>query len=57
MSRALAELDVPVLASRVRRRAAYRGAALEGVSVFELGARGREAAREIDQVIEEVLQA
>lgn len=57
MSRALAELDLPALASVVRRRAAFRGAALEGASVYELGARGREAAREIDQVIEEVLQA
>lgn len=56
MSNALAGLEVPALASMVRRRAAFRGAALEGTSVFELGARGREAAREIDQVIEEVLQ-
>lgn len=54
MSRALAELDLPVLSGVVRRRAAFRSAALEGVSVYELGARGREAAREIDQVIEEV---
>jgi chromosome partitioning protein len=57
MSRALAELDVPALASLVRRRAVFRSAALEGTSVYALGARGREAAREIDQVIEEVLQA
>lgn len=57
MSRALAELELPALTSRVRRRAAFRGAALEGTSVYELGARGREAAREIDQVLEEVLQA
>lgn len=57
MTRALAELELPVLSSVVRRRAAFRAAALEGTSVYELGARGREAAREIDQVIEEVLQA
>ena len=57
MSRALAELDLPALTSVVRRRAAFRSAALEGASVYELGARGREAAREIDQVLEEVLQA
>ena len=56
MSRALAELELPALTSIVRRRAAFRGAALEGTSVYELGARGREAAREIDQVLEEVLQ-
>ncbi len=57
MSHALAGLEIPALTSMVRRRAAFRGAALEGTSVYELGARGREAAREIDQVIEEVLQA
>lgn len=57
MSNALAGLEVPALASMVRRRAAFRGAALEGTSVYEMGARGREAAREIDQVIDEVLQA
>lgn len=56
MSRALADLGLPTLGCVVRRRAAYRGAALEGASVYELGARGREAAREIDQVIEELLQ-
>lgn len=55
MSRALAELEVPALASRVRRRAAFRSAILEGVSVYQLGARGREAAREIDQVLREVM--
>jgi len=55
MSRALAELEVPALASVVRRRAAFRSAILEGVSVYQLGARGREAAREIDQVLREVM--
>lgn len=55
MSQALASLDIPTLDSMVRRRAAYRTAAVEGVSVYQLGARGREAARELDQVIEEVL--
>lgn len=56
MSRALAELEVPALASMVRRRAAFRSATLEGVSVYQLGARGREAAREIDQVLREVME-
>ncbi len=55
MSRALAGMEVPVLTCRVRRRAAFRTAILEGVSVYQLGARGREAAREIDQVIQEVM--
>ncbi len=55
MSQALAGLEVPVLSCMVRRRAAFRTAILEGVSVYQLGARGREAAREIDQVIQEVM--
>lgn len=51
MGTALAALEVPALGCVVRRRAAFRTAALEGVSVYQLGFRGREAAREIDQVI------
>lgn len=54
MSDALASLDIPTLAGVVRRRAAYRTAAVEGRSVYQLGARGREAAREMDRIIEEV---
>ena len=57
MSQALASLEIPTLGCMVRRRAAYRTAAVEGVSVYQLGARGREAAREMDQVLEEVMQA
>lgn len=56
MTQALSGLTIPTLENRVRRRAAFRLAAVEGVSVYQLGARGREAAREIDQVIEEALQ-
>lgn len=56
MSQALASLDIPTLGCMVRRRAAFRTAAVEGVSVYQLGARGREAAREMDQVLEEVLR-
>jgi len=55
MTRSMAGLEVPVLGCMVRRRAAFRTAILEGVSVYQLGARGRDAAREIDQVIEEVM--
>jgi chromosome partitioning protein len=55
MSEALGSLDIPTLGCMVRRRAAYRTAAVEGVSVYQLGARGREAAREMDQILEEVL--
>ncbi len=56
MSQALASLEIPTLGGMVRRRAAYRTAAVEGMSVYQLGARGREAARELDQVLEEVLR-
>lgn len=55
MSRALAGLEIPVLGCAVRRRAAFRSAILEGVSVYQLGARGRAAAREIDEVLREVM--
>jgi chromosome partitioning protein len=57
MAQALAGLEIPTLSSLVRRRAAYRLAAVEGVSVYQLGPRGREAAREMDRIIEEVWQA
>ena len=56
MSAALERLALPTLRATVRRRAAFRTAALEGGSVYQLGARGREAAREIDRIIEEVMQ-
>lgn len=56
MANALASLELPVLGCVVRRRAVYRQAAVEGVSVYQLGARGRAAALEIDQLIEEVLR-
>ncbi len=53
---ALGELAVIPLRQGLVRRAAYRTAALEGISVYELGARGRQAVEEIESVIEEVLQ-
>lgn len=54
MAATLAGLELPVLGSMVRRRAAYRNAALEGRSVYQMGFRGREAAREMDQVIADI---
>lgn len=57
MVNAVAGLSLPVLNTRVRRRAAYRTAVVEGVSVYQLGARGREAVRDMELVIEEVMQA
>ena len=56
MASALAEFTVPALRNGLKRRAAYRAAALEGCSVYELGARGRIAAQEIDTLIDEVLE-
>lgn len=56
VSGALTELTVPALGSGLKRRAAYRTAALEGCSVYDLGARGQAAADEIDCMIEEMLR-
>lgn len=55
MHDALAEFGIPVLEAVIRRRAAYRGAALEGVSVYQLGSRGAVAAAEIEAIINEVI--
>jgi chromosome partitioning protein len=55
MHEALAEFGVPVLEATIRRRAAYRSAALEGVSVYQMGSRGAQAAAEIEAIINEVI--
>ena len=55
MHEALAEFGVPVLRASIRRRAVYRGAALEGVSVYQMGSRGAQAAAEIEAIINEVI--
>ena len=55
MHEALAEFGVPVLTAALRRRAAYRSAALDGVSVYQMGSRGAQAAAEIEAVINEVI--
>jgi chromosome partitioning protein len=52
---ALAELELPVAETPVRRRAVYRASALEGKSVFDMGRRGADAAAELDQLIKEVI--
>lgn len=54
MDAALAEFGIPVLNSRLHRRAAYRMAALDGVSVHGLGRRGAAAAAEIEALVDEV---
>jgi len=55
MQNAIARLEVPVLNTAVRRRAVFRSAVVEGVSVYQLGGRGQAAADEIDQIINEVI--
>ncbi|WP_319557644.1 ParA family partition ATPase [Thiomicrorhabdus sp.] len=55
MKEALAEFDIPALQGGVRRRAVYRNAAVEGLSVYCMGKRGETAAQEIDEIIEEVV--
>ena len=54
MQHALAGFGLPLLRAVVRRRAVYRAAALDGVSVFQMGARGQAAADEIQAIIEEL---
>lgn len=55
MKEALDEFDIPAVKGGVRRRAAYRNAAMDGQSVFCIGKRGEAAANEINELIEEIL--
>ena len=55
MQQAVAEFDVPLMQANVQRRAAYRSAAVEGVSVYGLGSRGTQAVEDIEAIIEELL--
>jgi len=57
MREALAEIEVPVADTAIRRRAVYRVSALEGRSVYSMGKRGTEAAAELNQLIQEVIRA
>jgi len=52
---ALTEIGLPVADTALRRRAIYRSSALEGKSVFDMGSRGKDAANELEQLINEVL--
>ncbi len=56
MAQVLHQLELPILGTQVKRRAAYRVAMLEGKSVYQLGGRGRQAADEIETILDEVLQ-
>jgi chromosome partitioning protein len=55
MSEALSELEIPTLNARVQRRAAYRSAAVEGLSVYGLGKRAESAVTDMEAIIEEIL--
>jgi chromosome partitioning protein len=56
MTEVLQEFAVPALANGMTRRAIFRTCALEGCSVYDLGARGQAAADEVDSIIEEMLR-
>ena len=51
----LTELELDVLDARIRRRAVYRNCMLEGRTVYDSGARGRDAVAEMDQLLTEIL--
>jgi len=53
MNEALTDCGLPVLNANIRRRAAFRTAALDGVSVFQMGKRGAQAAADIEAIIQE----
>lgn len=55
VSEVMGELGLPTLTTTVRRRAAFRNAALTGATVYTMGRQGREAARDIDSLITEVV--
>jgi chromosome partitioning protein len=55
MRQVLRTCDLPSLENSLGRRAAYRWAALEGISVYQFGARGKKAVEDIESIIEEVL--
>jgi chromosome partitioning protein len=52
---AVAEIDIPVAETPIRRRAIYRSSVLEGKSVYDMGSRGAEAVNELNQLIQEVV--
>lgn len=53
---ALTEIELPVANAAIKRRVVYRNAMLMGRSVFEMGAQGREAVSEVQQLIDEVVE-
>lgn len=55
MGEALAEIELPVARTAIRRRMAYRNAILEGRSVLDAGVSASDAADEIQQLIDELV--
>lgn len=53
MNEALSDFGLPVLGATIRRRAAFRTAALDGVSVYQMGKRGAQACADIEAIIQE----
>ncbi len=53
---AVRELQLAVASTVIRRRAIYRTSMLEGRTVYQMGKRGVPAAKEITQLIDEVIQ-
>jgi chromosome partitioning protein len=51
----LTELELDVLDAGIRRRAVYRNCMLEGRTVYDSGARGRDAIAEMEQLLMEIL--
>lgn len=56
MRDALAEIDIPVAETEIRRRVAYRNAMLRGLSVLDTGYSAADAAEEIEQLAKEVVR-
>jgi len=53
---AVEEIGLPVANTALRRRAIFRTSALEGKTVFEMGRRGADAADQINELIQEIIQ-
>jgi chromosome partitioning protein len=51
---ALDELELKALSARIRRRSIYRNCMIEGRTVYDVGARGRAAVEEIEQLLAEI---
>ena len=55
MRQAIEFCGLPALESSLARRASYRWAALEGISVYQFGSRGETAVEDIEAIIKEIL--